>query len=135
MHEMHVTSYRDKIKSGDFFFFNDQILLPVRNGRSSVRVLSTPRARAMVDSFLMLFSRNCAKTTSNVYVSNTLIYRAAGHEQVLIRKHDQNQTKLVNPPTLFVSKRQNCAGHEQNLIDAFYCISFLNNPLNRKKTL
>lgn len=32
--------------------------LPVRKGRSSVRVLSTPRAKAMVDSFLMLFNRN-----------------------------------------------------------------------------
>lgn len=35
-----------------------QQILPVRKGRSSVRVLSTPNARAIVDSFLMLFSRN-----------------------------------------------------------------------------
>lgn len=38
---------------------DDSFLLPVRNGRSSVRVLSTPSAKAIVDSFLMLFSRNC----------------------------------------------------------------------------
>ena len=34
-------------------------LLPVRNGMSSLRVLSTPKAKAMVDNFLMLFNRNC----------------------------------------------------------------------------
>ena len=32
---------------------------PVRKGSSSVRVLSSPRARAMVESFLMEFKRNC----------------------------------------------------------------------------
>jgi hypothetical protein len=32
--------------------------LPVRKGRSSLRVLSTPRAKAMVDSFLMLLRRS-----------------------------------------------------------------------------
>ena len=33
--------------------------LPVRNGMSSLRVLSTPKAKAMVDNFLMLFNLNC----------------------------------------------------------------------------
>ena len=32
---------------------------PVRKGSSSERVLSSPRAKAMVDSFLMEFSRSC----------------------------------------------------------------------------
>lgn len=32
--------------------------VPVRKGRSSLRVLSTPRAKAMVDSFLMLLRRS-----------------------------------------------------------------------------
>lgn len=33
--------------------------VPVRKGRSSVRVLSTPNAKAIVDNFLMLFRRSC----------------------------------------------------------------------------
>ena len=33
--------------------------VPVRKGRSSLRVLSSPKARAMVDSFLMEWRRNC----------------------------------------------------------------------------
>lgn len=37
-------------------FFKGHI--PVRKGSSSVRVLSTPRARAIVDNFLILLSRS-----------------------------------------------------------------------------
>lgn len=33
---------------------------PVKNGSSSPRVLSSPRAKAMVESFLMEFRRSCA---------------------------------------------------------------------------
>lgn len=41
--------------------------LPVRKGRSSVLVLSTPSARAIVDNFLILFNRNwgCAQIYIN----------------------------------------------------------------------
>ena len=35
--------------------------IPVRNGSSSVRVLSTPSARAIVDNFLILLRRSFGK--------------------------------------------------------------------------
>lgn len=35
--------------------------IPVRNGSSSVRVLSTPSARAIVDNFLILLRRSFKK--------------------------------------------------------------------------
>ena len=35
--------------------------LPVKNGISSLRDRSTPKASAIVDSFFMLFSRNCVQ--------------------------------------------------------------------------
>ena len=44
---------------------------PVRKGRSSLRVRSSPSAKAMVDSFFMEFSRSCVVFTRhgmNVYV-------------------------------------------------------------------
>lgn len=34
-------------------------MVSVKNGISSVRVLSSPSAKAMVDSFLIEFNRNC----------------------------------------------------------------------------
>ncbi len=55
---MHEKSLLD-LKHNRYSHFGQEIKrLPVRKGRSSVRVLSTPRAKAMVDSFLMLFNRN-----------------------------------------------------------------------------
>ena len=39
----------------------NKIYIPVRNGINSVRVLSTPSAKAIVDSFRMEFSRDCWK--------------------------------------------------------------------------
>ena len=42
-------------------FFKPKIHIPVRNGSSSVRVLSTPSARAIVDSFLILLRRSFKK--------------------------------------------------------------------------
>lgn len=41
-------------------------MVSVKNGISSVRVLSSPNAKAMVDSFLIEFNRNCkVKIKSN----------------------------------------------------------------------
>ena len=36
------------------------LVSPVKNGSSSPLVLSSPSAKAMVDSFLIEFRRNCA---------------------------------------------------------------------------
>lgn len=57
--------------------------VPVRKGRSSVRVLSTPNAKAIVDNFLMLFRRSCKIHTSErkarlvvALINKPLTYRA-----------------------------------------------------------
>lgn len=52
------------------FLFSHKTHLPVRNGRSSLRVLSTPKAKAIVESFLILFRQSCRQIRNNVRTSN-----------------------------------------------------------------
>lgn len=82
-HSLYIWLTTDINKYDRKYKTQDRKPIPVRNGISSARVRSTPRANAIVDSFLIEFSRSCEDSSYKISLPCIHLYQLERHKHMI----------------------------------------------------